>query len=213
MKGREILSVDPESPDREMIARAAALIKKGGLVIFPTNTFYGLGAAAFDIEAVDRVFRVKERDPQRPLPILIADMADLDPLVRTIPQTATRLIEAFWPGGLTLVFHAADVVPQNLTGHTGKIGVRLAGHPVASAMVKTAGSPVTATSANLSGKPGCTAVAGIDRRIKDRVDLVLDAGTLGGKKGSTVVDVTVEPPEILREGVISSQAVAKIVKM
>ncbi len=207
MKACEILSVDPKSPDREMIGRAAALIKKGGLVVFPTSTFYGLGAAAFDIVAVDRIFRVKERDPIKALPILIASLADLAPLVRTIPRTATRLIEAFWPGGLTLVFHAADVVPQNLAGHTGRIGVRLTGHPVASALVRAVGSPVTGTSANLSGKGGCTAVAGIDRHIKEQVDLVLDAGTLGGGRGSTVLDVTVDPPEILREGVISAEKI------
>lgn len=206
-KGFEILSVDPQFPDQDTIGRAAALIKKGGLVVFPTSTFYGLGVRALDSDTVDRVFQVKERNPQKPLLILIGCLADLPPLVQRIPETAARLIQAFWPGHITLVFQAAPVVPPNLTGHTGKIGIRLAAHPVASALVKTAGSPITGTSANLSGKGGSSAVSDLDRKIMDQVDLVLDAGRLGGGEGSTVVDVTVTPPKILREGMIGDEKI------
>ena len=212
MEAWKILSVDPESPDQDTIGKAAVLIKTGGLVVFPTSSFYGLGAAAFNAEAVDNIFRIKKRDPQKPILILIACIADLAPLVRSIPRTATRLMEAFWPGGLTLVFHAAAPVPSNLTGYTGKIGIRLGSHPVASALAKTVGGPITGTSANLSGKEGCTAVAEIDPDIKDQVDLVLDAGTLGGVRGSTVVDVAVDPPEILREGDINAERIWAVLK-
>jgi len=212
MKGGEILSVDPKSPDRDTIGKAAALIKMGGLVVFPTSSFYGLGTEAFNAEGVDRVFRVKKRDPQNPLLILIACLTGLAPLVRAIPETATRLMEAFWPGGLTLVFQAAVHLPSNLTGYTGKIGIRLGGHPVASALVRAVGGPITGTSANLSGKGGCTDVAEIDRYIRDRVDLVLDGGRLEGGKGSTVVDVTVDPPKILRRGVIDAEKIWRVLK-
>jgi L-threonylcarbamoyladenylate synthase len=205
MKCCDILSVDPESPDQDTIGKAATLIKKGGLVVFPTSSFYGLGAEAFNAEAVDKVFRVKKRDPRKPLLILIACLADLAPLVRSIPGTATRLMETFWPGSLTLVFHAADPLPSNLTGYTGKIGIRLGGYPVVSALVKAVGGPITGTSANLSGKGGCTSVAEIDHYVKDQVDLVLDAGRLGGVRGSTVVDVAVDPPKILRDGAIDAE--------
>ena len=116
MKSCEILSVDPESPDPDSITRAAALIKTGGLVIFPTSSFYGIGAPALNAEAVDRVFQIKQRDPENPLLILIALLTDLDALVQSIPETATRLMKAFWPGSLTLVFEAADHLPPNLTG-------------------------------------------------------------------------------------------------
>ncbi|MCK4390066.1 MAG: threonylcarbamoyl-AMP synthase [Desulfobacterales bacterium] len=190
-----------------MIARAASLIKKGGIVIFPTSSFYGLGANAFNGEAVDKVFRVKKRDPKKPVLILIASLADLAPLVRSIPNTGKRLMEAFWPGSLTLVFHAADFLPSNLTGCTGKIGIRLAGHPVACALLKLVGSAITGTSANLSGKGGCITVAEVDHYIRNQVDLVLDAGRLGGGQGSTVVDVTVDPPKILREGAIDAEKI------
>ena len=207
METYEILSVDTESPDQDTIGKAAASMKKGGLVVFPTSSFYGLGTEAFNAEAVDKVFRVKNRDPQKPVLILVASLADVATLVRSIPKTAMRLMEAFWPGGLTLVFHAADLLPSNLTGYTGKIGIRLASHPVASALVTAMGGPITGTSANLSGKGSCTTVAEIDRYIKDQVDLVLDAGKLAGGKGSTVVDVTQDPPKILREGAVGAEKV------
>ncbi len=206
-KGCEILSVDPQFPNQETIGRASALIKKGGLVVFPTSTFYGLGVPALDSGSVDRVFQVKERNPQKPILILIGCLADLPPLVERVPETATRLIQAFWPGHITLVFQAAPVLPYNLTGYTGKIGIRLAAHPVASALVKAVGSPITGTSANLSGKGGCSAVGGLDRKIMDQVDLVLDAGRLGGGEVSTVVDVTVTPSKILREGIIGHEKI------
>lgn len=201
----EIITVDAQSPDQETIDKTAALIKKGGLVVFPTSTFYGLGVLAFDANVVDRVFRVKERSRQKPLLILIASMADLAPLVQSVPRMATRLIQAYWPGHITLVFQATDVLPGNLTGYTGKIGIRLASHPVASALVRAVGIPITGTSANLSGKAGCCEVNELDRKIMDQADLILDAGSLGGIGGSTVVDVTVDPPKILREGVISAE--------
>jgi L-threonylcarbamoyladenylate synthase len=207
LEGCGILPVDPECPDQEMISKAATVINQGGIVVFPTSTFYGIGAQAFDPDAVEKVFHVKGRDEHKPLLVLISSMADLPPLVRTVPSNATRLIDALWPGGITLVFDAADSVPPSLTGYSGKIGIRLASHPVASALVRTVARPVTGTSANLSGEVGCTTVANLNRRIKDQVDLVLDSGELQGNKGSTVVDVTVSPSKILREGVISTRRI------
>ncbi|OEU53088.1 MAG: threonylcarbamoyl-AMP synthase [Desulfobacterales bacterium C00003060] len=207
MKDCKILSVHPKSPNRGIIGKAAALVKKGGLVVFPTSSFYGLGTDAFNAETLAKVFRIKNRDLKKPLLILIAGMAELAPLVRSIPKTATLLIEAFWPGELTLVFHAADLLPCELTGDTEQIGIRLAAHPVACSLVKAVGGPITGTSANLSGKGGCTAVTQMDHQITDQVDLVLDAGTLGEKKESTVVDVTVTPPKILRSGMIDAKRI------
>ena len=212
VKDSTFVSVDPQSPDKETIRTAAALIKKGGLVVFPTSSFYGLGADAFNPEAVDKVFQVKKRDRRKPVLILINHVRELVSLVKSIPDQAKPLIEAFWPGGLTLVFKAADVLPSNLCGHTGKIGIRLAGHPVASHLVSTVGGPITATSANISGRGGCTAVVELDSHIKEHVDLVLDAGCLAGGKGSTVVDVTVEPPIILREGVVAAERIGALLQ-
>ena len=202
--------MNPQSPDQKMIGKAAQWIKKGGLVVFPTSTFYGLGAHAFNPSAVERVFRAKERHQKKPILVLIACLADLVPLVQSVPMEARHLINAFWPGDVTLIFHASDVFPANLTGHTGKIGIRLAAHPAAAALVKTVGSPITATSANLSGKGGCVSVTDLDPQIRARVDLVIDAGKLGRGKGSTVVDVTAVPPKILRAGVISAEKIRAV---
>lgn len=209
-RGPQILSVDPKSPDPEVIGTAAATIKGGGLVVFPTSTFYGIGVQAFDALAVDRVFHVKRRDVHKPILVLIASPNDLLSLVQSIPEGATYLMEAFWPGGITLVFDAVDSLPENLTGYTGKIGIRLVSHPVASALVKAVGKPITGTSANPSGKAGCTAVADLATELKAEVDLVLDGGRLMGRKGSTVVDVTADPPRILREGVVSSERIGAV---
>ena len=199
MTGSEILPANPVSCDQDTIERAAAYIKEGGLVVFPTSSFYGLGADAFKADAVESVFQVKKRDPQRPVLILIASPTDLAPLVQSIPRVATRLMAAFWPGSLTLVFEAADFLPPNLTGHSGKIGVRL---------VRTVGNPITGTSANLSGRDGCTEVGQLPPLMRDKVDVILDAGPLQGGKGSSVVDVTVDPPRILREGAVTAKKIA-----
>jgi L-threonylcarbamoyladenylate synthase len=212
MKRCEILSVDPESPDPDAITRAASIIRTGGLVVFPTRSFYGIGALALNAEAVRRVFQVKQRDPDKPLLILIASLADLDALVQSIPETATRLIKAFWPGSLTLVFEATDRLPHNLTGYTKKIGIRLAGHPVASSLTKVVGAPITGTSANLSGHAACSAVVDLEPHLRDQVDLILDAGTLGSGEASTVVDVTSHTPMILREGAIDAAKIRTVLE-
>ena len=212
MKSCEILSVDAESPDPDAITRAADLIKTGGLVVFPTSSFYGLGAPALDAEAVERVFHVKRRAPENPLLILIAYETDLDVLVQSIPETAKRLMKAFWPGSLTLVFEATDLLPPNLTGHTKRIGIRLARHPVARNLTMAVGAPITGTSANLSGHAACSAVGDLEPHFQDQVDLILDAGTLGSGEVSTVVDVTSDTNKILREGAIDAAKIRTVLE-
>jgi len=212
MKSCDIVSVDPESPDPDAITRAAALIRSGGLVVFPTSSFYGIGAQALNPEAVGRVFQVKQRDPEKPLLILIASRTDLDALVQSIPETATRLMKAFWPGSLTLVFEAADRLPPNLTGYTRKIGIRLAGHPVAISLIKAVGAPITGTSANFSGHAAFRAAADLESRLREQVDLILDAGTLGTGEASTVVDVTADTAKILREGAIDAAKIRTVLE-
>jgi L-threonylcarbamoyladenylate synthase len=206
-KNCDILTVDPLFVDKQVIGRAASRINDGGLVVFPTNTFYGLGARALDAVAVEKVYQAKKRDPAKPLLILIARLADLSGLVQRVPDRAERIIKAFWPGRVTLVFHAKSGFPGNLTGHRGKIGIRLARHPVAKALVQAVGGPVTATSANLSGNMGAISVDGLDQEMLEYVDLVLDAGELSGGTGSTVLDVTVDPPAVLREGTIRASEI------
>lgn len=181
------------------------MICSGGVIIFPTRYLYGLGADAMNAEAVDRIYKIKKRSYSKPLLVLIEQQTDLSRLVQNVPFSAESIMNIFWPGAVTIVFKGIDSLPANLTGGTGKIGIRIPQHPVASALTKFVGGPITATSANITGNSGCSTVSDITPGVLDQVDLILDAGPLKGGLGSTVVDVTVDPPEILREGAICAK--------
>ena len=196
----KIRKISPIAPEPGLIKEAAAIIKKGGVVVFPTRGLYGLGADALDPDAVEKIIKIKQRPADNPILVLIYSRRQLDSLVKNISPAAAAIMDAFWPGRVTLVFDACDSLSNRLTARSGKIGVRLAGHPVAAALVRQVGRPVTGTSANLSGRPGCHQVQYLDPPVAEQVDLILDAGVLEGGAGSTVVDVTIDPPKILREG-------------
>jgi len=202
-----IRRIHPENPQPELVLQAAEIVKSGGVVVFPTRCLYGLGADGLQRQAVNRVFAIKQRSEQNPILVLIDHLGLLEQLAKRIPDAATRLMKRFWPGRITLVLEARDTVPDNLTAHTGKIGVRMPGHAVALALAKAVQGPITGTSANLSGRPGCHRNADLDVQIAGRPDLILDAGRLKGGKGSTVVDVSESNPRILREGEVTSQEI------
>ncbi len=199
-----IKKIESVHPELEAIEEAAAVIRQGGVIAFPTRCLYGLGADAFNPDAVEQVVKIKQRPEQNPILVLIDSKKQLESLVMHIPPAADAIMEAFWPGRVTLVFEARNSLPDQLTAQTGKIGVRLPGHPAAFALVKHVKGPVTGTSANLSGHPGCYRAKDLAPTIARQLDLILDAGTLIGGIGSTVVDVTVEPPRILREGAVTT---------
>ena len=199
-----IRKVSPRKPEPEIIKEAAGIIKRGGVIVFPTRCLYGLGADAMNPAAVERIIEIKQRPEDNPILVLIDSKNQLEMLVAKIPPAAGAIMKAFWPGRVTLVFDARDTLPGLLTARTGKIGVRLPGHAIAAAMLRQINGPVTGTSANLSGRPGCNRLADLDPQIAGQVDLVLDAGTLQGGVGSTVVDVTEQPPRILREGQVTA---------
>ena len=197
--------IDPFNPQPELILKAADSIKKGGIVLFPTRCLYGLGADAFNPEAVDRIFRIKQRPYNKPISLLIKNTTDLHILVKHIPSTAKCIMDNFWPGQITIIFEAKSTISHNLTAGTGKIGIRLPEHPVAFSLVKEVNSPITGTSANISGQAGCSAISDLDVQIADKIDIMLDAGPLKGGAGSTVIDVTTSFPTILREGYVSAK--------
>jgi L-threonylcarbamoyladenylate synthase len=204
--------VNPRSPEPELVARAVEVIRTGGVVCFPTRCLYGLGADALDSAAVERVFEIKQRPADLPLLVLIGRSAQLGDLAERVPPMAQLLMDRFWPGRLTLVMEARPIIPARLTAGTGKIGIRLAAHPVARALVETFDRPVTGTSANLSGAGGCRQIADLDHQIARQVDLILDGGPLKGGVGSTVVDVTAENPVVIREGEISKPEILAAIK-
>jgi L-threonylcarbamoyladenylate synthase len=203
------IKIDPLKPEPELILKAASVVRRGGIVVFPATCLYGLAADAFNEDAVDRIFEIKERLREKPVLVLVDSFLMLSCLVRNIPPMAQKIMDNFWPGGITIVFKANDNLPANLTAGTGKIGIRRPGHPVASALVRAVGGPVTGTSANLSGNRGCSIISEIDPDIAESVDLIIDAGELKGGTGSTVVDLTGELPVIIREGGISKKEIFK----
>jgi L-threonylcarbamoyladenylate synthase len=202
----DIRPIDPIDPEAETIRRAADVLARKGLLVFPTTGLYGLGADALCVEAIERVFAVKRRPSHMPLLVMIAALDDMDGLVASIPEYAHPLM-GLWPGGITLIFDAGERVPTSLTGGMGKIGVRLPLHPVARALTRAFGGPITATSANLSGLPAPSRTMDLDDRISTRVDMVLDAGSLAGGVGSTIVDLTCWPVRVVREGAVSRDAI------
>ena len=198
----EVVVVDAANPDAEALARAAVVLRAGGLVAFPTETFYGLGAAADDPTAVRRVFSVKGRDEGKPLLVLVDSIAMTERVAEVTPR-ARELMARHWPGALTLVLRALAGLPPELTAGTGTIGVRLSPHPVACGLVRALGSPLTAPSANLAGGEPPTTAAAVLAVFDGAIDLVLDGGVTAGGPPSTVVEVTSDAPRVLRQGAVA----------
>ncbi len=186
------------------IERAAALLQAGRLVVFPTDTLYGVGAQAFDDAAVTALFEVKERSLQKGIPILLADVHDLALVARAIPAAAERLMGQFWPGALTLIVPKQAGLPAQLSPNT-NVAVRIPDHPVARAIIRAAGGAVAASSANLSGAPAARDAQQAARALHGRVAAVVDAGPAPAGVASTIVDCTVDPPQILRQGALSAE--------
>jgi len=199
------LKIDPENAQKDFIDEAARIIKNGGIIAFPTRSLYGLGTDALNPKAVQKIFEIKRRPLDKPILVLIKDKDSISDIAREIPQSAIRIMDTFWPGNVTIVLEANSDLPEALTAGTGKIGVRFPQHPVASALAKAFGGPLTGTSANISGEQGCSRISDLDFKIKSKLDLILDAGTLKKGKGSTVVDVTLSPPKVLREGEVPAK--------
>jgi L-threonylcarbamoyladenylate synthase len=199
----EVVRVDPVAPDERVLDEAARVLGRGGLVAFPTETFYGLGAAALDRRAVRRVFEVKGRPASMPLLVLVDSEAMVGRVAPEIPARARELITRHWPGALTLVLRASAGLPAELTAGTGTVGVRLPAHATARALVRALGAPVTAPSANPTGAEPPKTAAAVLSHFGDALDLVLDGGPTPGGAPSTVVDVTVDPPRVIRQGAVT----------
>jgi L-threonylcarbamoyladenylate synthase len=195
-----VIPVDPERPAPDAIARAAAVLLRGGLVAFPTETVYGLGANALDAAAVAKIFAAKGRPASDPLIVHIAAPARLDDVADLVPALARELAAAFWPGPLTLVLRRRPVVPLDVTAGQETVGVRMPAHRVALALVAAAGVPIAAPSANLFTLPSPTTATPVLEDLGGRIEMILDGGPTPIGIESTVVDLTQEPPALLRPG-------------
>jgi L-threonylcarbamoyladenylate synthase len=197
------LIIDPRNPEGEALSEATRILREGGIVAFPTETFYGLGVDARREAAVEKIFHIKGRNLRNPISVIVDSAQEVIPLVAAVPEAARILMQKFWPGPLTLVFSAAPSVLSRLTGGSGKIGIRVSSHAGARFLAKGIAGPLTATSANFSGGQECTRAADVIPLLGDRLDAVIDGGSTPGGIGSTILDITVTPPVVLRTGVVS----------
>lgn len=190
------------------VERAAAILREGGLVAFPTETVYGLGADGFNPEAVARIFAAKGRPADNPLILHVTGADMLEGVARELPPPARALMDAFWPGPLTLVLPRGPAVPAAVSAGLDTVAVRAPAHPVALALIRAAGRPLAAPSANRSGRPSPTRAEDVLEDLAGRIDAILDGGPTGIGVESTVVDVTVSPPVLLRPGGVPSEVLA-----
>ncbi len=195
---------------QKQVERGISILKQGGIVAFPTDTVYGLGACASIHQAVERVYAVKERPCNMALPLLLADTSQITKVANYVPPIAWLLIDNFLPGALTIVLPRSNSVPDIITGGGATVAVRIPAHPIPVALAKGLGMPIVGTSANLSGRPSPLTADEVYSQFGNKIDLVIDGGRCPGGKESTVVDVTGETPVILREGAISREEIERV---
>ncbi len=191
--------ISANSPDS--IQRAVDILRAGGLVAFPTDTVYGVGALAFDGKAVESIYAAKDRPVEKAIPVLLGDALDLDKVASDIPNMARQLADRFWPGPLTLVVPKLPTLPESVSA-TNTVGVRVPDHVTARALLRAAG-PMAVTSANISGQQSPSTAEEVFSQLGRRIELILDGGKTPGGIPSTLVDCTKGRPEILREGPIT----------
>ena len=203
----QILKVKPSNPEswESMIAETQKVLKGGGVIAFPTDTFYGLGANPYNTKAVDKIYSIKGRDPEKPLLLLIDSILKLDDLAEEISEASAKLIESFWPGPLTMLFKPKHTIPKNIT--TGLIGIRQPGNSITRKILAGLNYPLTAPSANISGEDPTTTAEQVKDRLGNKVNLILDAGICRGGEPSTLVDTTQTPVRLVRAGAINFKSI------
>jgi len=198
------MTIQSRHISKSSLREAGEVVRGGGVIAFPTETFYGLGVDPLNVPAVQRLYDLKGRSSQTsPILVLIRSRRELRALVSEITPAAERLMQACWPGPLTLVFRAAEAVPSVLTAGTGTIGVRLSAYPDVQRVLEVIGGPLTGTSANRTGQPPATTADEVERAFGADVDLIVNGGPTPGGLPTTVVDTTVSPPRLIREGCVS----------
>jgi L-threonylcarbamoyladenylate synthase len=204
----DLVEIDPESPQPEVLERAAAAIRRGQVVAIPTDALYTLVADPYNLRAVTQVFKAKGREPHLSLPILIRDTLMAEELASELSSRFFLLARRFWPGPLTIIVPASARVPLKVTGNTGRLALRQPRSAVASQLVALTGQPLIATSANISGSPTCSSGIDVFALMDGRVDLVLDGGACTGL-GSTTVDITEPYWRLIKPGAIDEKAIAE----
>ena len=192
-----------------IISRAIDVLRKGGVIVFPTDTVYGLGGNALVAHVVSRVYEIKKRPPGLTFPLLLADPSCLTGVAQDVSDTAWRLIRHFLPGGLTLILPRSPLIPEVLCGGGDTIGVRIPDHAGTLALIRGMGAPLIGTSANVSGRPPVRSCQNLDPEVKNKVDFIIDGGECPGIE-STVIDVTGDSPRLIREGIVTRGDIQEI---
>ncbi len=200
-----VLHVDFEQPgtSSKAIENIQSVLNSGGVIAFPTDTFYGLGADPFNPDALSRIFQIKQRPADKPLLVLIHSLDQLADLTQEVTDSARQLMERFWPGPLTLIFKAAAGLPDALTAGTGTLGIRLPGHPFTRELLETLDRPLTAPSANISNAQELQTARQVENTLGEKLNLIVDGGPAPGGKVSTILDTITNPPTLIREGALS----------
>ena len=207
----EVIKIDQNNMDTEALERAAAIIRDGGLVAFPTETVYGLGADALSAEASKKIYAAKGRPSDNPLIVHVAEFSDMEKIAQEMPEEAKKLADAFWPGPLTMIVRKNDKVPYETTGGMDTVAVRMPNHPVALELIRRSGGYIAAPSANTSGKPSPTLAEHVAFDMDGRTPMILDGGPVGIGIESTIVDLTEDIPMILRPGYITPKMLEKVI--
>lgn len=206
-----IEKIDKKQVNKEIISQAGQILKDGGLVAFPTETVYGLGANALDEEAAKKTYAAKGRPSDNPLIVHIADMSYLPEIVTEIPTEAVKVAERYWPGPLTMIFHKSPKVPYGTTGGLDTVAVRMPDHEIARELILAAGGYVSAPSANTSGRPSPTKAEHVAEDLNGKIEMILDGGSVDIGVESSILDVTVTPPMILRPGAITKEMLEDVI--
>ena len=208
---RNIFTIDSDEKIKPALDKAHEILLAGGIVAFPTESYFGLAVDIENEKAIERLYTLKQRDKNNPVLIILPEIDALKEYAEDINDQALKLMDVFWPGGLTLVFKASCKISPLLTANTGKIGIRYSSHPVATALARSIGRPVTGTSSNISGYPPCTRAEEVFACFGTAVDLILDNGVTQGGQGSTILDITTNPCVVLREGMVLKSDIEKII--
>jgi L-threonylcarbamoyladenylate synthase len=203
--------VDVDNIDMEVIKEASDILHAGDMVAFPTETVYGLGADALDEKASKKIYAAKGRPSDNPLIVHVANEQQILPLVKEIPESARKLMKAFWPGPLTIIFNKSDVVPYGTTGGLDTVAIRMPNHKVALTLIEESNIPIAAPSANTSGRPSPTTAMHVMDDLNGKISMVIDGGAVGIGIESTIVDVTGDIPMILRPGYINKKMLEEVV--
>uniref|UniRef100_UPI00054F2A51 L-threonylcarbamoyladenylate synthase n=1 Tax=Alkaliphilus transvaalensis TaxID=114628 RepID=UPI00054F2A51 len=213
----KIIEIDPSKleegnlEEEAKIKECSEIIKKGGTVAFPTETVYGLGANGLDPFSIKKIYEAKGRPSDNPLILHVASIDEVKPLVKEIPEVGFKLMKTFWPGPLTLVMEKSEVIPREITAGLDTVAIRMPEHPIARGLIEASGVPIAAPSANRSGKPSPTKAEHVIEDLSARVDAIISGGSSNVGLESTVLDITVEPPVILRPGGITKEMLEQVI--